>query len=415
MNTYPTLDSGAVPPKKPPKKPPRKPPLSPEAWARREAERFIAAQVAAIQEQQRIFLEELRRQAELRAKQGQALAAFLQSQNFPGRIQDLYRTAAGDVAGYAQGFAGDIRDIAAADAAEQANMLAGTGQEGAIRNEGVGMGDVLYGAYGWSPAKSFTETGAAYASDAALQPSFAARQAQQAAYELYQQGLGNLVEFAKAIAEAKGNKYALVQELMDRRRQSALEARKLRMEEIERQRDWAMKMAYYELARGNADRANQYLGIAQNSAMGLGPTGQPKPGYHIDPKSGLVVKDGWHHVRVNGVWVPRRDGSGSSGSGSASVKAQQKILQYADDIVRSIKEAGEEKVDLQTGQKYIDYPPYEELFNILWRRYESLLAGYKGATRRKLAAYLRDLIKDAMNQAGIYPRGKGDLGTYGGH
>lgn len=268
-------------------------PLSANAWAQREAQRYIDAQIKAIQQSQQIYLDELNRQAQERVRQGQALAAWLQGQNFPGRVQDIYRTAGSDVAGYAQGFATDIRNIASADAAQVNNMLSGTGQE--ARNEGAGMGDVLYGAYGWSPARKFAETGAAFAADAALQPSFAARFAADDAMKMQQEGLGALKDFALQMAEARSGKYKVVQDLLAQR-QEAQDARFKRY----------MQLAALEMQRGNYARANAYLKlatqdnqlaarkqrIAELKAQGYAPDGKtPLPGYHIDPKTGRPAKD----------------------------------------------------------------------------------------------------------------------------
>lgn len=279
-------------------KPPGKPPLTPEQWAEQQAQKYIDAQVKAIQEQQRIYLEELRRQAQLRAEQGRALAQWLQAQNFPGRIQGIYGTAASDVAGYAKGFSGDIRDIATQGAAEQANMLSGTGQEGAVRNEGEGMGNVMYGAYGYVPAQSFTTSGAAFASDAALQPAFASQQAAVEAAKIQQEGLGALVDFAKAIAEAKGGKFGLKQDLLGQRQKNIQDQREWAYKQAMDDRDYWLKMqalymsqGRYKLAQDAAKRADEATRRANNASAGLDYWGKPKPGYHRDPKTGRVVKD----------------------------------------------------------------------------------------------------------------------------
>ena len=294
---------------KPSNKPPgagKKPPLSANAWAQREAQRYIDAQIKAIQESQKIYLDELNRQAQERVKQGQNLASWLQGQNFPGRIQGIYQTAGSDIAGYGQGFATDIRDIASADAATQANLVSGTGQEGAVRNEGAGMGDVIYGAYGWSPARKFAETGAAFASDAALQPSFAARFAADEAMKLQQEGLGGLKDFALQMAEARSGKYEVVQNLLAQRQQAKDDRFKR-----------YMQLAALEMQRGNAARANMYLKlamqdnslasrkqqVAEYAAQGYAPDGKTllpgwkrspagnvPPGYVYNPKTRQIEK-----------------------------------------------------------------------------------------------------------------------------
>ncbi|GIV03986.1 MAG: hypothetical protein KatS3mg015_2816 [Fimbriimonadales bacterium] len=385
------------PPRQTPSPPtvPHRPRLTPQQWAQREASKFIAAQVKAIQEQQDLYLEELRRQAELRMRQGQALAAWLQAQNFPGRIQGLYQTAGSDIAGYAKGFGGEIAQIAAQDAAEQQNMLSGTGQEGAVRNEGAGMSDVLYGAYGWSPAKKFAETGAAYASDAALQPAFATQFAAQEAWNLHQEGLGNLVEFAKAIAEARAGKPALVQELLDRRLKLQYEREDRALARKKWEMDWFLKMAAYYNMIGDNKRADFYMKRAMMADRGLTVDGAPRPGYHIDPNSGMVVKDGWHHVRRGGRWVPERDSSSTKrddlwGDIQRDMASESFTITEVTPptVIAGVTVPGERVTRKMT---------YKEAFAYLWNKYSGLVKN-KGRLRR--------LIDKVLRNAGITPSGE---------
>lgn len=381
--------------------PPRPPRLNPDQWAQKQAEKYIAAQVAAIQEQQRIYLEELRRQAQVRMQQGQALASWLQGQNFPGRIQDVYRTAGSDITGYAQGFGTDIRNIASADAAEQTNMLSGTGQEGAVRNEGQGMSDVMYGAYGLSPARKFAETGAAFASDAALQPAFATQIAGQEAYDLQQEGMGQLVEFAKAIAEARSGKAGLAQEFLDRRLKMQYEREDRQVEAQDREREWFLKMAAYYNAMGDDRRAEQYLRLAQQrnarsaaGQRGLNPNGTPKIGYHIDTKSGKVVKDGWHHVQQGGRWVPKKDKSPSSKQGTNWAQVQKDMA--GEDL--TVTEQGP---PTRVGNISV---PGEEITRNMTRKeaYQVLWAKYSGFAKTNAEmARLRRLINQILDAKGI--------------
>lgn len=121
--------------------------------------------------------ESARRQAEASAqaevRRAQALAQALQQLGMPQLIQGIYQNSGQSLAGMAEGFSGDVRALADASAAEQGNILAGTGQEGAIRNQGANMGDVNYGLHGFIPARGLEQTGAAFAAQAALEPGFA--------------------------------------------------------------------------------------------------------------------------------------------------------------------------------------------------------------------------------------------------
>lgn len=244
----------------------KKKPQSLGSWAQAQADKYIAAQIAAIQQSQQLYLDELNKAAQERVKQGQNLAQWMQGMNFPGRVQGVYQTAGSDITGYAGGFSGQMRDIANADAAAQQNMLSGTGQEGAVRNEGQGMGDVLYGAYGWSPAKKFAETGAAYASDAALQPSFAAQFAQAEAIKAQQEGMGALKDFALKMAEARSGKMDLVNQFREKRTSAQNDAFNQRMTALKFQADQAYKNYLIAKSNGQEARANQYLRLAQQKA-----------------------------------------------------------------------------------------------------------------------------------------------------
>src|SRR3990172_9328723 len=161
--------------------------------AEREADRIIAELLAELG----LSRDAARRQAERSAQQeiarAQALSQALMALGIPARIQGIYGQAAGSIGGLAQGFSSEFAHLAAAQGAEQANMVAGTGQEGAVRNEGVGMGDVLYGSQGFIPARGLEQTGAAFASQAALEPGFALQFGQIAAARQMQDFIENVL------------------------------------------------------------------------------------------------------------------------------------------------------------------------------------------------------------------------------
>lgn len=301
--------------------------MTPEQWAQQQAQRFIDAQVAAIEEQKRIYLEELKRQAEERVKAGLALAQALKAMGFDQRVQSLYSAAAGDIAGYAQGFSGEMRNIANADAAQAANMLSGTGQEGAVRNEGENMGNVMYGAFGYNPAHAMRESGAAYASDAAMQPAFAAQIAAYEANQMQQEGLKSLSDYAMEIAKAKGQLPLMKQDFLDKRNEASRQAYLDQRQRLKEERDWwkdqqAIYIATgkYKLAQEAARRAADAQRRLNNSSAGRDYWGNPKPGYsygpngqlippgyHWDPKKGRAVKDRAPKSPGSGPWQKLRE------------------------------------------------------------------------------------------------------------
>ena len=134
---------------------------------------IIDAMLASWEHDKQQAYDTAQREAEAEYAKAQALAEGLQKLGISQAVQQAFQNAGTAQAGLAQGFSGAIRNQAAAQAAEQQRMLSGTGQEGAVRNQGENMGNVTYGAGGFIPGTALNTTGAAFAADAALQPGFA--------------------------------------------------------------------------------------------------------------------------------------------------------------------------------------------------------------------------------------------------
>lgn len=191
------------------------PQMTLEEWLRQESSKWLQAQVDAINAQEQAYKDSLRQQQELEIQRGQALSQALQGLNIPGRIQQIYGNASSDIGGLAQAFSGELRDQATADAAQQTRMLSGTGQEGAVPNNGAALGDVLYGSQGYIPARNMSETGAAFASQAALEPGFAQRIGQVKGADVYNQGLEGLKQFTDALLDARAQRPQIEQQLLE--------------------------------------------------------------------------------------------------------------------------------------------------------------------------------------------------------
>ena len=375
------------------KPPPRRPggggppPFNEDEWINTQVEKDLEIQREAVREQQRLYLAELQRQAQERVKAGQALAAWLQQQNFPGAIQGVFGSAADDVAGYAKGFAGNIRDIASADAAQQQRMLSGTGQEGAVRNEGEGMGDVLYGAYGWSPAKSLSEQGAAFGADAAMQPAFAGRQAAADASRMQQEGLGQLTEFAKMITEINLQK----PEIADQIKQRRLEAkqyktdemwrkRKYVMDRLEQERDWFLQQAAIADRMGDNKRSEEYLRLANEREQRM--IMQSK-GYAAD---GTLLPD--YKMLPNGTVVKKTKPKASSAPKGPDWGDIQKDI-ASEDLTKEVIDPNRPWLgEVETKMEY------KEAFKFLWSKYSGLV---------KNRGRLRKLINEILAAKGIFP------------
>lgn len=145
----------------------------PYAAANAGVQSIIDAMLASWEHDKQQAYDAAQREAEAEYAKAQALAEGLQKLGISQAVQQAFQNAGTAQAGLAQGFSGTIRDQAAAQAAEQQRMLSGTGQEGAVRNEGANMGNVTYGTGGFIPATALNTTGAAFGAQAALQPGFA--------------------------------------------------------------------------------------------------------------------------------------------------------------------------------------------------------------------------------------------------
>lgn len=121
------------------------------------------------------------RAADLEDAKGLAYSRGLTQLGLDKGIQTLYDNSANTQASLAAGFRGSIQDEATADAERMRQMLAGTGQEGAVRDQGENMGNVAYALGGYYPGTALQGQGTNLAALAALQPGFAQQFGQMAA------------------------------------------------------------------------------------------------------------------------------------------------------------------------------------------------------------------------------------------
>ena len=286
-----------APPLRSPSLPGVKPP-SAQAWADSQAQRLVDEQVKAIQDQQSTYNQTLQQQAAQQAADAAKFAQMVQALGIDKQIAGIYGSAGRDIAGMAQGFAGDIRNTAAADAAAQTRLVSGTGQEGAVRNEGVGMGDVIYGVGGWIPGKTMGEQGAAFASDAARQPGFMLEQRVGDAQKALNEGLASgSKDFLDAILKVKTSKQDISSELYKQRVDQNLAERKLRQQQLNDDRSYWLKMqAYYmsigklKLAADAEKRARHAEQRYTYETMGRDAEGNVAPGYMQLPNGTIVPR-----------------------------------------------------------------------------------------------------------------------------
>jgi hypothetical protein len=415
MHRPPRVNPGGNGPGRPP--PPRPPIQSAEDWANALAEKRVQAEIDAIRAQQSAYEGEMQANYQRRLQQAKGLSEYIAAQGFDKRIQGIYSAAGSDLAGLASGFAGDTRDIANQDAADQMNMLSGTGQEGAVRNQGTNMGDVTYGVGGWIPSKSLGEQGAAYAADAAMQPAFTLQYGMEDASKILQEGQAGLSEFALAIAEAKAGKYSYSEKLLDDRRESSLAQQKFRLDQLESDRNfWLDRQALYlsqkkyKLAKQAEQRANALSKRMNYESAGRDAWGNPMPGYTVG-KNGTLIPPGYK-VDKNGN-VVKQYAPSSSKNGSKYTPVQQAsmvetIVGKEDEIKGMIAKA------VKAGEWYVGSGPSapgsrKKLADRLFKEFRHLAGTYKPALAR-----LRQLINRLLfeaERAGVSGTGATGSGT----
>jgi hypothetical protein len=401
---------GTAGPAKPKKKKPvvttpaRKPPeMSAAEWARIQAEKYITAQIEDIARQREQYLQSLRRDSDLAAQRGLDLSKALQSLNIPGQVQQIYGNASADIGGLAQAFSGQLRGVAEADAAQQTRMVSGTGQEGAVRNEGVGMGDVLYGGQGYVPARNMSETGAAFAAQASLEPGYAAQFGQESAESIYSEGLEGLSEFTEAERDVRSEQFDMEQELLGFRQEQEQAATKAVVDQqkeyrqrLKDERDWYTKQAYLALASGDRKRSNQYLNLAkereqrmQAHDQGYDMEGQLLPGYKMGP-NGIPQKISTAKASK----AATKTKSARKERESEYLKAQKSLSSDIEDL--SVKVPGK-----YGAADTVRRPSYALAFRKLMEKYKYLLR-YAGKNGQKQArARLVKMIEEALMEAGI--------------
>lgn len=419
-----------APRRTPPVAPAAAPQVTPEEWARQQGEQYIQSLVDAINQQKSQYLTDLNAQADLERQRGAALAQALQQLNVPGQIQGIYQGAAQDVGGLAQAFSGSLRSTAEAEAADQQRQLSGTGQEAAVAHPGEALGNVLYGTQGYIPGTSLASQGAAFASQAALEPGFAQRIGALNATDVLGQGMKGLGDFADQIIQAKGQLPDIVHSLLsDRLDQlqftaaqsqsgitNRLNQQKQDLAILKNDQDFYYKQYLIAKSQGQEKRANQYLKLsqareqrAQFASQGLDVNGNPKPGYHVD-SDGHVVKDGW---RINAAGVPVKISSAKSPKGSTSstvpgtpaynAKAQQAAGKARKDIDKDVAKLFRDPDPLKgenpLGGK-VATVSYVEAAKQLWTKYSYL------ATTAQAKKTLRAQIAAALKAAGLSPAPK---------
>jgi hypothetical protein len=395
---------GVSQPKKPKVPTARPQGVSAEEWARQQAERYIQSRIDAINQDRELYLQDLRQQSDLEMERGAELARALEQLNLSGKVQGIFQNAGADIAGYAQGFSGGVRETAAADAAQQQRMLSGTGQEGAVRNQGENMGNVLYGLGGYIPGNSLATQGANFAAQAALEPSFARRIGADKASTVYSEGLEGLNEFTRATNEARGEQFEVEQELLSGRRDEIESQTKLAQAQskdtynrLKSERDFLVKQAYLALASGDRKRSSEYLKLAKQKearmtaqAQGVDLEGNVLPGYKRNP-DGTVSK-------VSTATTPAQKAAEKAKTNRTKARAEREdeFRKARLDAIEEAKKLVIPATDLRDESR----PSYQVAYQRLFNRYKDLLRFAGPGGQKKLRARIDQLIREALLENG---------------
>lgn len=311
-------------------------PLTIDQWAEREANRIVEQQLSAIRAQENAWRTSLQEEAARRAQQAQNFAKMVQGMGLDAKIQGIYQSAGQDVAGFGQGFAGQTREIADKSAAETINLLGGDAT--GVRNEGEAMGNVTYGMGGFIPSAELAAQGAAFASDAALQPGFMLQQGLSDSERFLHEGLAEN-PFLDAILETKLQKQELKSNLREQKIEINMKAQEQRLDQMENDRKYwlAMQAMYldqkkYKLAAQAEKRAQQAQRRYDQEARGMTPDGEVAPGFYRDPKTGRIVQNGY---RPDGTRISTKGDTPKKGSRLTANEQQaqlERVYKAEDDI-----------------------------------------------------------------------------------
>lgn len=311
----------------------------------------------------------------------QALMPYLNS--VPGAIMDPYRQGGAGVESAAAGYGGRLNADSAAEAAAANEVIKNAGLPGGV--EGGDAGGVLAG-LGSMQGDLMRAAGGGYGAAASLLPHTASLEALQMVKDIQSEAAAADKGFSQNVLEVLQGLPGARQQLSQQTRSERFQQQKFALDQLKEEHDWYKEQAALALAAGDNRRAQQYLKLAQQredryrmASQGLDVNGNPKPGYHIDPKTGLVTKDA---------------GKGSTSSTTPGTPAWR-----AKQLVNVGKAQKDIRKDVDQYMKSIgatDAPPkniggYSGLSKQLWERYKYLATTptAKKALRRAIEQAIR--------------------------
>lgn len=264
-------------------------------------------------------------------------------------IRNAYGEGAETMRSGGTGF-GDVLNKNNAASAEQGNsILDAIGAPEGQKLQGGDAGGVLAGLAGWLPADMMSAQGNAYGDMFAQLPKEASFQSQLQMKKEMEQAREQDEDFSNEILGIINGMPAARADLVERRTAMKMAKQKARLDQLNEDREFALKQAAYYKAVGDSKRSDQYLKLAQQKekryameAQGRDPNGDLMPGYAETP-DGTVYNMKDFHVDKHGNLVKNK--SGSSGGLTPTQRASQieAIDGKEDDIKAMIAKAVQNK------------------------------------------------------------------------
>lgn len=297
--------------------------------------------------------------------------------------EQTYQNAAGATGAFAKGFSDATQHLAENENASLTDVLKTAGlSDDQIAHATSQIGDtsdVLYGLGGYIPASGLEREGAAFTAAAQQLPAMAGGLGIQTQAILGKQASDQDAEFAQQLSSERGKIPAAARQILNDMISQANAQRSLDIQE-----------AYL----GNTQRATTA------SVTGIDPvTGMTKPGYHVDQKSGRVVKDA----------TPGTSSKAAAKRESAFAQAQQSIFDDAQGLAKPMSLDDQIAwVAAHPGKKLAEAPKthapaYAAASKQLFDKYKYLLKFASRSGQAALKRRLNAIIRDALAAQGIHP------------
>jgi hypothetical protein len=231
---------------------------------------------------------ERKRTADLWNRRMQTLGGFTTAlmpylQQVPGAINAPYQQGAAGVQSSAQGYGGRLNADSAAEASGANAVLNSIGAPEGQQLAGGDAGGVLAGVGGLE-ADLMRASGGAYATAAAQLPKTASLESQLMMKDLIHGASDADKGFSDQVMEVLQGLPGARQKLVSDQQSQQLARQKFELDALQNEREWYLKRAAFAAAQGDDVRSNQYLKLAQqtavrlnNASAGLDAWGNPKP------------------------------------------------------------------------------------------------------------------------------------------